>query len=1031
MNLPKYYEDPAVLHVGTEEPRSYYIPFSSCEDALLGEREMSDRVLFLNGVWGFRFYESVLDVPGDIGERLVSDSDIEVPSVWQMQGYDHHQYTNVRYPFPYDPPYVPLENPCGVYQRSFEVTDKGSDRFYLNFEGVDSCFYVFVNGSMAGYSQVSHATSEFEITDLLCEGDNDLTVVVLKWCDGSYLEDQDKLRMSGIFRDVYVLRRAASHVRDFIVRTEFGKSFSEAELLVELFASENGGRLPLTLTLIDPEGQVIETRSAKVKDRLKVRFSVKQPLLWNAENPVLYSLLIESGEEVIHQRIGFRKIEVRGGCVLLNGKPIRFKGVNRHDSDPFTGYTISKEQLMEDLVLMKEHNINAIRTSHYPNAPFMPELCSEFGFYVISESDLETHGTVTLCGDADWIDKYAILPCDERFKEAMIDRQRLNVCRDRNQASIVVWSLGNEAGYGPNLEEAARFVKKLDPSRLLHYERCHDHPSYYEADDSMMDLHSRMYAPIEEIDAYFEEKKDSRPYVLCEYIHAMGNGPGSAEEYYECMLRHPGFAGGFVWEWCDHAVYAGNTPDGRPKFLYGGDFGEDLHDGNFCMDGLVYPDRRVSESLLEYKEIIRPVRAKLYGKQEAGKARVRLTNQLDFTDLKDHVSLYYEVLSDGVVAESRVVQDIACAPRRSVTIELPYEKISKGDIHMNLYYIQKEDLLLTGSGHELGFDQLTVREEKRSLPEQKKAGKTGYDIYESGRRLYVETKDFCYVISKITGAFERMSYHNRELLKEPMEYSIWRAPTDNDRNLQRFWKEQGFDRAIPRVYKVRARVAEGLCRVEVSLCLAANALQKILNLEAVYIIGADGSVKLTVKARRHHELHTETEETADKEASSRYAEMKSAAKCLPRFGLRLKLPKNMDQASFYGYGPYESYEDKHEASFMARFETSARDNYTAYLKPQENGAHFHTLEAAVFDEAGRGLLALSEKPFSFSISPYSVEELSCKGHDFELEEAPWTEVFLDYRQHGIGSNSCGPLALSRYWLSEERMELSVQLIPLE
>ena len=616
--MPEYHQNPETLHVGTLPPRAYFIPYHDAESAMTGEREASKRMTLLNGSWDFAYFPSYAGMP----ETVRYTDTIPVPSVWQMHGYDRHQYTNIRYPFPFDPPFVPTENPVGAYRRTFALRKAERKRFELHFEGVDSCLYLYVNGTFAGFSQVSHSTSAFDITDLLLDGENTLEVRVLKWCFGSYLEDQDKFRMSGIFRDVYILERPEARVEDFRVRMTLMDNAAKIDITLET----SDKALDPLLMLYDPQGKLLKAQKASES----TEFTVEGPALWTAETPSLYTLLIQTDTEVIAQKAGVRDVRVENGVVLLNGKPFKFRGVNRHDSDPVTGYAISRQQLIRDLTVMKRHNVNAIRTSHYPNAPWMPELCDQFGFYMIAESDVECHGEVTLYPEQpitrERLDQmFAIIPGDPMFREAILDRVQRNVKRDQNHACIIMWSLGNEAGYGPAFEEAGRWVKAYDPTRLCHYEGMFH--AQEGRDISIPDVYSRMYPSTNEIEDYFDNKRDSRPLVLCEYIHAMGNGPGDAQDYQKLIDRYPGFCGGFVWEFCDHAVQMGTTPDGKPKYGYGGDFGEFPHDGNFCVDGLVFPDRRPHTGLLEYKNVIRPLRASL---TDAQSVTVRLSQPFGF-----------------------------------------------------------------------------------------------------------------------------------------------------------------------------------------------------------------------------------------------------------------------------------------------------------------------------------------------------------------------------------------------------------------
>ncbi len=546
-------------------------------------------------------------------------------AVWQNYGYDTHQYVCNYYPFPYCPPFVPKENPSGAYVHVFSLSEEAlKNRQYLNFEGVDSCFYVWVNGNFAGYSQVAHSTSEFDITDLVCAGENRLAVLVLKWCDGSYLEDQDKFRMSGIFRDVYLLERPAQHIRDLTIRTFLTEDLKSGELHVELEYLNEMMPAHLRGILETPEGETLAEIEGK-GDRLQ--FTVKNPVLWNAEQPKLYTLKLVSDEETIIQRIGFRQIEIEKSVVLLNQVPIKIRGVNRHDSDPVTGAAIDREQAVRDLHLMKQHNVNAIRTSHYPNAPWFMELCDEYGFYVLDEADLESHGAAEKYGGS-CDGTYGDIVQNPVFSAAVMDRVQRCVIRDKNRTCVIIWSLGNEAGYGPSMEVAARWVKTFDPSRLLQYEGSIWETGGHSNDVSMLDLYTRMYDSVEGIEEYLKKPEWNKPYMLIEYAHAMGNGPGDLEDYQKVFEANPRILGGFVWEWCDHAVYMGKTANGRDNYSYGGDFGEELHDDNFCVDGLVFPDRTPHNGLKEFKNVHRPVRAVL---TDQVNGVVELENKMDFS----------------------------------------------------------------------------------------------------------------------------------------------------------------------------------------------------------------------------------------------------------------------------------------------------------------------------------------------------------------------------------------------------------------
>ena len=557
MLVPNYFEDLKVLHLNTQPHRAYYIPASTRRDDLVNHRENSDRFQLLSGQWKLRYWPSVREVTERFFEEGFDASDFDtvaVPSTWQSLGYEPHHYTNVRFPFPFDPPYVPWENPCGGYIRSFTYTpDPAAPRAYLNFEGVDSCFYVWVNGSFVGYSQVSHATAEFDVTDLLRAGQNTLAVLVLKWCDGSYMEDQDKFRTSGIFRDVYLLKRPENCLWDYFITAGLdGK--------VQVKMDFRGEPVSVKLTLLDGQ-QVLASGEATT-------MQVNQPKLWNPEQPYLYTLVMEMPGETITERVGFREITVDGVVMKLNGTPIKFRGINRHDSDPVTGPVVDIDHIRRDMEMFRRYNFNAIRTSHYPNIPQFYQLCDAYGFMVIDEADHESHGAQRLIYNdvKDWADqlsRWATPMADNPiFTEATVDRVQLCVQRDKNRPSVVIWSMGNECAYGCCFEAALKWTKEFDPTRLTHYESAYHPPRNKKSDFSNLDMYSRMYPNVSEMEQKFAAGMD-KPYILCEYIHAMGNGPGDIEDYWQLFQRHPGSCGGFVWEWTDHAVYKGQAENGK------------------------------------------------------------------------------------------------------------------------------------------------------------------------------------------------------------------------------------------------------------------------------------------------------------------------------------------------------------------------------------------------------------------------------------------------------------------------------------
>lgn len=1029
MRVKKYYEDLHALHVGTMKNRCYYVP-----RAVNGE----ECGRLLSGAdWKFAFFPVVESVPDDFIKPDFEPADfvnMEVPSCWQAKGYDYKQYTNVRYPFPYDPPYVPDENPCGAYIKDFEL-NRGESlmRQFLYFEGVDSCFYVWVNGEFVGYSQVSHSPSEFEITGKAKEGSNRLCVLVMKWCDGSYLEDQDKLRFSGIFRDVTLILRPKSFLHDFTVSTPVDLENGCAAVEVRFDRIE--GSLSIECELTDAEGTRLGLAESTGE---AVSIPVSRPVLWNAERPYLYTLNITAGEEKIVQKVGIRCISVENGVILINGSKVKFRGANRHDSHPVKGYTVSKEDVMQDLTLMKEHNINAVRTSHYPNAPWFPGLCSEYGFYVVAEADLESHGTTSIYGSGGQEDTFGLLAQDPAWAEAILDRQKRNVIRDKNECCVIFWSLGNESGYGTNFEAAGKWVKNYDPTRLVHYESSIWETGGYKNDVSMLDVMSRMYASTEWIREYCEDVRTYKPFIQCEFVHAMGNGPGDIEDYLEQMFTYDKFCGGFVWEWCDHATYEGIAEDGRKMYHYGGDAGEFPHDGNFCMDGLVYPDRTPHTGLLEWKNGIRPVRAQLADPAEGS---IALKNMLDFTDLSDAVCVRYEVKRDGELLAVGEFDSVSCRPHESAKIVIPgLDRLAGDGVYLKLSYLQKEDEPLTKAGRMMGFDQFALFEEKEKELILPAAGEVWLE--ETQDSFVICSKRIRYRFGKKKAAFVSMERDQKALVEKPVEWCVYRAPADNDMNIRHAWEAAGYDRPWTKVYECSAEKAEQTVKIVCDFSIASAYRQPFLRIRAVWEVNADGAVKLTADAERL----TPDEVRADRDPvriASRAAracadpaefagnaarlsanpvkfmgDVRNAMEFpyLPRLGLAFTLPEEESRVVYTGYGPHESYCDKHLASWIDRFETTVEELHEDYIRPQENGSHCHCSEIQVgsFHAAG-------SRPFSFNASFYTVEELAGKAHNYELEKSGNVILHLDYAMSGVGSNSCGPELLKKYRVDEREM----------
>ena len=1008
MIVPRYYENLSVLHENTMPARAYYIPASKRMDNLVEHREESDRMQLLNGTWKFQYFNSIYDIQDSFFEKNYDTEnfdEIQVPSVWQMAGYDTHQYTNIRYPFPFDPPYVPQDIPCGAYVHTFEYSrDEKAPKSFLNFEGVDSCFYVWINGSYIGYSQVSHMTSEFDVTDVLQDGTNTVAVLVMKWCDGSYLEDQDKFRMSGIFRDVYILKRPKQAISDYHIKTRIEDMLAKVEIEMKFYSPLN-----VKISIEDRNGAVVALGS--IAEEGTAVLEIASPELWNTENPYLYKLILETENEVIVDHIALRKIEIKDQVIYLNGQKIKFRGVNRHDSDPVTGFTISLEQITTDLTLMKQHNFNAIRSSHYPNAPFFYEMCDKYGFMVIDEADIEAHGPFMIYRKEDtdynrfkrWNEKIADDPV---WEEAIVDRVKLMVERDKNRFCIVMWSMGNESAYGCNFEKALEWTKNFDPDRITQYESAR-YRNYDETYDySNLDVYSRMYPALSEIQEYLD-KDGSKPFLLVEYCHSMGNGPGDFEDYFQMIQDNDKMCGGFVWEWCDHAIAHGTAENGKTIYAYGGDHGEEIHDGNFCMDGLVYPDRTVHTGLLEYKNVYRPARVISYDKESG---ELVLHNYMDFDDLKDYVKISYELTQDGLVISKGKLPEVSAAPHSEGKINLKINVPENGKCYLKLIYHLKKELPLLDEDHILGFDEIEVsKEDTKCKLAEKWIPKTVVDselqVNENDTQIHIKGREFAYTIDKRTALFTEMKFAGREYLNHPMELNIWRAPTDNDMYIKSEWKKAHYDKAYTRAYTTEVVQGKHGVKITSHASVVAETVQKILDVTITWKIEAAGKIDADIAV-------TKDDEFPD----------------LPRFGVRMFLDKKLSAVRYFGMGPQESYCDKHQAASHGLYRADVGDLHEDYIRPQENGSHYDC-EYVELNNSRYGIVVSAENAFSFNASYYTQEELEKKTHNYELTESDSVVFCVDYALNGIGSNSCGPVVLDQYRFDDVLFRFQFTLIP--
>ncbi len=1065
--VPRHYENLSVLHENTLAPRAYFIPASPAAPGPLAgarAREHSDRLQMLSGpatTWHFRYHPSVTEIHSDPDapwEPALDPTDprhgfapIPVPSTWQHQGYDCHQYTNIRYPIPLDPPHVPHDNPAGVYLTDFTHTpDPQAPRTTIVFEGVDSCLYAWLNGTYVGYSQVSHATCELDVTDLVAPGTNRLAVLVLKWCDGTYLEDQDKFRTTGIFRDVYLLRRPEAALADYEVTTELGEP---ATVRVRArFTSP----APTTVTLTADDGAVVGRAQMEPAAgpgtaepwTHQATLTVRAPRLWSAEDPYLYTMTLSTPAEVIREQVGLREVRTAGPVLLVNGAPVKLRGVNRHDSDPVTGPSVDLEHMERDLRLMRELNVNAVRSSHYPNDPRFYQLCDQYGFYVMSEADNESHGTQSqFLADDSWpnvVEHWNRRIADSPdWVEATLDRVRLCVIRERNRPSIISWSAGNECGYGRTFEAALRWIKQVDPTRVTHYESAYYRSSDRRYDYSCIDLYSRMYPGLEEVSHYLEADPD-KPLILVEYCHSMGNGPGDLEDYWRMIRADERLCGGFVWEWCDHTVRAGTAPDGRAVHLYGGDHGERVHDSNFCVDGLVSPEREPHTGALELWNVLRPARVVALD-TAAGRAQVR--NDLDFTDLSAAVRATAEVMLDGKLLCTSPLDVPHVAPGDSAWVELP-EAVraalpgqagqsgrsgpTAGRCFLTVLWRSAHDTPLVEAGHQVGFDELEVpttdprtREAARFL-DQVGAEPAGPAVSvrasasaaaapasaaptprveEAGTTLSVVGQGFSYGFDTRTGMPSSVRVGEVELLGAPGGVNIWRAPTDNDRLVQASWRRACYDQAGTHAYSCTATAHGGSVVVRAPFAVVAPTVQPILRGELTWTIDPGGTARVVLQAGLEPEFPT-----------------------LPRLGLRLFLDGSMDRVRWAGLGPQEAYVDKCRAARHGVYEAGVDELFVDYLRPQENGSRADCDLVQVSGPRG-GLSVAGAPTFSFNASRFTQEALTAASHNVDLAPSEHTVLCVDAQMAGIGSASCGPALAQRYRAEGKDVVLRLTLAP--
>ena len=986
-----------VLERNRMEPRAYFYDYKTYENALTFNKTKSIGYKNLNGNWKFAFTTNPYRGPKDFEKEDFNDdawNSIKVPGYWQLQGYGHPHYTDDMYIFPVNPPKVPTtENETGFYRRTVYIDGQWlKDQVILRFEGVDSSYHLWINGEAVGYSEGSRLPSEFDITPYVKEGKNVIAVKVYRWCSGSYLEDQDMWWLSGIFRDVSILRRPRTQIKDYFAKGILDETYENGILDLEVeveFDDETDDNLSLEIKLLDNNDKVIEERKIPVERNLYQALIIPKVKKWSAETPNLYKLLIalKKGEEIIEivpQRIGFRKVEIKDELLLLNGKDILFKGVNLHDHHEKLGRIYPRELMIKDIKLMKQHNINAVRCSHYPKSPEFYDLCDEYGLYVMDETDLETHGF-------QYIGNLSTISDDRAWEKAYVDRARRMVERDKNYTSIIMWSLGNESGFGCNFRAMAEYCHEKDDSRPVHYEE--------DREAEVADVISTMYSSVEKM-MENGEKDLEKPHILCEYAHAMGNGPGGLRAYQDLFYKYKRLQGGFVWEWLEHGIkqVSGN---GQSYYVYGGDFGDYPNNSNFVVDGLVHADRRPTPGLKEYKKVIEPLTISM---EDLAKGIFVVKNLYDFIDLS-HLEASYSIWCNGKVIYHNVKSMPIIKPYDKGIMVLEYDKPDvleeNSTYYLNIEFLLKNSNAWAKKGHCIAKEQFKLpwENEAKIIP-----SKGHMAVIEEDSFLSIEGEEFKIEFDLIKGELCRWAYNGVELLEKGPKFNVWRAAIDNDMYAVKKWKAAHLDLCKEYVESTSWLEENNCIIVNINTYSAPPSYSYGYNLSYEYMVYGDGHIKINLNGVPKGE----------------FPEM------LPRIGIKLNINKELSNVSWHGRGPGECYCDSKEANFYGIYEDKVENLYTDYVYPQSNGNRTDVKWVALNEDSGIGFMAKGNK-LEFSASYYTEEDLDEAKHTYELKKRDFITLNLDYEQNGLGSNSCGQAQLLQYRVEPKEFNFNIVL----
>lgn len=1003
----KTWENHQIDGINRMPARAHFLTFPSKEKALLNNNRYTHAFKNLNGVWKFMF----LDAPEYSPEGFFNSDfdvtkmdDITVPGNWQLQGYGKMHYSDLWYNFPINPPYVPTENPTGIYKRTFFVEESYRDKkIIIRFCGVDSAYHLWINGKEVGYSKVARNESEFDITDLIRVGEeNDVTVRVYQWSDGTYLEDQDMWWESGIFRDVELIGVPKDGINDYKVIADLDDEYKNGIFKVEAFLRTTK-EVNVTFELVDAGENTVFTKTVVAKEgKACIDEVIADVNHWTAETPYLYKLFMtveDNGQivEVIPQNVGFRNIRLNGETFLVNGVAIKFKGVNRHDYSPQNGRVVSREEIEKDIILMKQFNINAIRTSHYPNSYYLYDLCDEYGMYLIAETDLECHG-FELTGDYKWITD------DPSWELAYVSRMTRMIERDKNHPAIIFWSLGNESAFGCNFRKMTDVAHEMDPTRLVHYEGDFDVES--------ADVYSTMYTWIENPKKPYLMKdiieKSKKPHIHCEYCHAMGNGPGNLKDYQDLVYAHDKLQGGFVWEWFDHGIES-FTESGEKYYRYGGDFGDDPSNKDFCIDGLIMPDRTPSPGLYEYKKVIEPITTTAVDIQ---KGIINLLSRYDFANL-DRFNLVYKVMEDDVILQTGFMAVPSIEARANKDITLPYDlstiKVKPGaHYYVNISYQLREDTSYASSGHELATAQFELPLYKEGIMVRPEGI---LNVEKEHTTLHVKGANFSLDFNLVNGNLMNIVRDGMQVLSKGPRLTLWRAPISNDMEIIDKLKKVYFLHLEHEVVmNIDYHMEGNILKVEVDTINSTTNSAWHFKTKYVYTVCPSGDILIDVEGTPSGRVDL-------------------APDMLPRIGVSMHLDKSMEHVRYFGMGPGENYADSKEAAQMGLYANTVDGLFTNYVIPQENGNHMGCKWVSMTNDRGMGLLASTEGDFNFSASWYEDKDLDDAKHTCDLVKRDYIVFNVDYKQNALGTNSCGQWQLDKYRAKFEDFKLSFRLTP--